>query len=471
MLEDQKPVPTDYLIGLRPGVSIENTGHQVVLCRGAEGLTLRNDEASLRFLEKLSSSSCTRSELLGSWEQNPPASLKGQVLLDRLGDLEWLIFSLDFDAPEGRSVVTAVPVSPGESSGMAPQPWDRPALRAGGRLSPFTYSRWLSGSTVLRSPLSAYEVRATGPALPRLLASFTGLRPPSAETSALLDLLHRARMTDEHEEDETVLEQWEFHDLLFHCHTRDGRHERPSGGTFRFAGNLDEPSIPPVPALHQSYFGDVIPLCAPEGSTSTDDMGLFQALQQRRSVRQHDAPITLESLGVFLHHCASSHFTDDIDVVQVSRRPYPGGGGLHELELYILVNSCPGLEPGLYHYRVGEHVLCRVADSGADTEALMDDAAFSMAHPRPQVLIVVTSRFQRIAWKYETIAYALTLKHVGCLLQTMYLVATAMSLAPCAIGGGNSELFSRVIGSSPLVESSVGEFALGGSARTMDGGR
>jgi oxazoline/thiazoline dehydrogenase len=92
---------------------------------------------------------------------------------------------------------------------------------------------------------------------------------------------------------------------------------------------------------------------------------------------------------------------------------------------------------------------------------LLDDAGYSMGHPQPQVLIVITSRFQRIAWKYEAIAYSLTLKHVGCLLQTMYLVATVMGLAPCAIGGGNSEIFARVAGLSPLMESSVSEFSLG----------
>jgi hypothetical protein len=53
-----------------------------------------------------------------------------------------------------------------------------------------------------------------------------------------------------------------------------------------------------------------------------------------------------------------------------------------------------------------------------------------------QTLIVITARFARVAWKYESIAYQLVLKHVGVLIQTMYLVATAMELAPCAVGNG-----------------------------------
>jgi SagB-type dehydrogenase family enzyme len=58
-------------------------------------------------------------------------------------------------------------------------------------------------------------------------------------------------------------------------------------------------------------------------------------------------------------------------------------------------------------------------------------------------------------------AYAATLKNVGVLYQTMYLVATAMGLAPCALGNGDSMLFAEATGIDPAVESSVGEFMLG----------
>jgi SagB-type dehydrogenase family enzyme len=79
----------------------------------------------------------------------------------------------------------------------------------------------------------------------------------------------------------------------------------------------------------------------------------------------------------------------------------------------------------------------------------------------PQILIVLTARFQRMTWKYTVSAYATILKDTGALLQTMYLVATAMGLAPCAIGPGDSELFARAIGTEFHDETSVGELLLG----------
>ena len=87
-----------------------------------------------------------------------------------------------------------------------------------------------------------------------------------------------------------------------------------------------------------------------------------------------------------------------------------------------------------------------------------------------QVLLILAARFARVAWKYESIAYALTLKHVGVLYLTMYLAATAMGLAPCAIGGGDADLFARVTGTDYYAESSVGEFLLG-TPRPQPGGR
>ncbi len=80
------------------------------------------------------------------------------------------------------------------------------------------------------------------------------------------------------------------------------------------------------------------------------------------------------------------------------------------------------------------------------------------------MVLVLASRFPRLAWKYASLAYALTLKHVGVVYQTMYLAATAMGLAPCALGGGDSDLFARAAGVDYYGETSVGE-CLRGSRR------
>jgi len=108
-------------------------------------------------------------------------------------------------------------------------------------------------------------------------------------------------------------------------------------------------------------------------------------------------------------------------------------------------------------------VLSLLSGRNGLSDSLLEQAALATtgAPPRLQVLLIVTARFQRLSWKYESIAYATVLKDVGVLYQTMYLVATAMGLAPCAVGGGNADLAARILGLDYLAESSVGEFLLG----------
>jgi SagB-type dehydrogenase family enzyme len=77
---------------------------------------------------------------------------------------------------------------------------------------------------------------------------------------------------------------------------------------------------------------------------------------------------------------------------------------------------------------------------------------------------VLGARFGRVMWKYESMAYAAILKDVGAFYQTAYLVATAMSLACCALGAGDSDLFAAAAGLDYLEETSVGEMALGSLA-------
>jgi SagB-type dehydrogenase family enzyme len=204
-----------------------------------------------------------------------------------------------------------------------------------------------------------------------------------------------------------------------------------------------------------------------------DDLPFTRVLEERQSIRQQgEAPITDRQLGEFLYRCArvrplpAGRATVACPYERCSR-PYPSGGALHELELYVVVRACDNLEPGLYHYDAMEHRLEPISmDRGPtvgtpQTEALLNDACRASGGCLPQILFVITARFQRVSWKYQSIAYAIILKNVGVLYQTMYLVATAMGLAPCALGSGDADRFAKAAGLDYTVESSVGEFMLG----------
>jgi SagB-type dehydrogenase family enzyme len=68
-----------------------------------------------------------------------------------------------------------------------------------------------------------------------------------------------------------------------------------------------------------------------------------------------------------------------------------------------------------------------------------------------------------VSWKYEGIAYSLILKHAGAIMQQLYLVATAIGVAPCSLGVGDSRLFAQATGLNPLRDIPVAEIMLSGA--------
>ncbi|MDQ4144026.1 MAG: SagB family peptide dehydrogenase [Actinomycetota bacterium] len=215
---------------------------------------------------------------------------------------------------------------------------------------------------------------------------------------------------------------------------------------------------------------DVISLYKPDIELlEQTDPSFTSVLEKRKSIRSYGTPIGGKELGEFLYRVGRVRAVARPDperglFYEISSRPYPSGGAAYELEIYLTINTCPPIQPGIYHYNPLAHELCRISGKRYQAETLLKDA-WAAAGKRvvPQVLITLTSRFQRLSWKYSAIAYATTLKNVGVLFQTMYLAATAMGLAPCALGGGNSDLFTEAVGLDHLEESPVGEFMLGTS--------
>lgn len=344
-------------------------------------------------------------------------------------------------------------------------------------LSRFVYGHTVTGQLALESPRSQTQVILHHPLAAAMVAILAQpqrsdelvVKMPNLPVNViklLLNLLLNVNMLTEfqengvtREDENLALAQWEFHDLLFHSRSRRGRHAHPGGNTMRFKGQIE-----PLPVLKPDMSAQVIPLYQPNlDSIIAADAPFTQVLEARRSIRAYgDPPLTVEQLGEFLYRSARVRSIVQTELGALSSRPYPSGGAMYELELYLAVDRCVGLDRGLYHYQPQAHQLHKLAAKENDVETLLQDAARSMIQPvRPQVLVIMAARFQRVAWKYETLAYAMILKNVGVLQQTMNLMATAMGLAACALGNGDSDLFARAAGTDYYAETSVGELALG----------
>ncbi|HEX4087580.1 MAG TPA: SagB family peptide dehydrogenase [Trebonia sp.] len=202
------------------------------------------------------------------------------------------------------------------------------------------------------------------------------------------------------------------------------------------------------------------------GKISESDPSLTEVVAGRRGTRRHDdaSPITIGQLAEFLYRVQHACAVRDSDDGPAGRHPYPAGGQLRELAIYPLVTRCAGLDAGLYRYDSVAHRLIAMAPVPDAAERVLRHAGDAAMAPAPQVLLVITARAQRMPWKYEGTGYELALKNSGVLTGLMYLVATAMGLAPSALGSGDSAAFALLSGIDPLVEPFIADFAIGSRA-------
>lgn len=274
------------------------------------------------------------------------------------------------------------------------------------------------------------------------------------------------------EDTEPALVTWSGRDMLFHTRSRRGRHDEPYGATYPFLGMVSpEPLLKPVPE------GPRLPLYRPPlERLLKEDMPLTAALERRRTLRAYaDGPVTAEQLGELLYRTARvravfSTSSDTSGRSIATSRPYPSGGASYSLEVYVTVGrGAPSAGRGIYYYDPHDHALVLVNRDENDIRELLYAAqtGAGLAAP-PPTLLTLTSRFSRVSWKYRGMWYANILKEVGVLQQTLYLVATSMGLAPCALGGGDSDTAARAFGLDWRAESSVGEFIVGPRGREDD---
>ena len=348
-------------------------------------------------------------------------------------------------------------------------------------LSRFAYLRRRRTEMVLESPRAGALFRITDPKMAAALVTLSKPQKisryrkergfPGLEFLGLLmdcQILFKLRDGDSDglrpSEGDPSLVLWDFHDLLFHTHSTEGRQANPIGGLYSYSDLMA-----PLPAVRPPWPGKTIDL---DGAVTSPPSPFAGLLDARHSIRDFDDghPITLGELATLLQTTARvrakwtapSDMGEEGPEVSYASRPYPSGGAAYELELYLAVNQCEGLARGFYHYDAERHALTPIEVRPQDLDAQLSDAEFAIgASGAPHILIVIAARFGRVSWKYSSVAYSLILKDVGVLTQTLYLAATDMGLGGCAIGTNNIGRFARMTGLEFSTEGPVGLFALG----------
>lgn len=403
-------------------------------------------------------------------------------LFDRFQSL--IIRSLSLES--GQPLLSVVPLT--VESGFHPVPLaaDIPI-----RLSAFAVLRTDGNTYRLESPLALHRVLLHRAEAVKLIASLASpvtttalvasLPPIGQVTADALEYLTAAGMVVQAqgpvenlpvfaEDTDPALVGWSPADLMFHTFSTLGRHDHDFGAT------CPTGETAPAEPVSKPQADQYIQLHRPRWEELREaDPTLTAAIEGRYSMRRHGArPITVTELGNLLYRTARIRSLITLNQedrrapggpearYEFSDRPYPSGGACYELEFYATVANCAGLAPGVYHYDPLGHRLEQVSADRASVDDLLNCARVAAAmEDTPQVLISMTARFRRLSWKYEGLPYRLALMHVGVLIQNLYLVCTAMRLAPCALGSVSIAAAARAFGTDWRVEPCVGQFIVG----------
>lgn len=452
--------PDETTLALASGVTCVTTSAGAVLLNPPRSDRLARLTAGQKMaLKTLNGGATTVAELLGAED-----ACDTGALLDRLIAGGWL----------------TVTVREEEKPLYSIQPFGQPAPRPAAPSQSVVMSKFAvlhrdSEGFILEHPLAWCDLCIYDP---RLLVLLDGPSTrvsdvPFAVTSQFVEDLRwcgiLAACGDEDSRFETV--SWSAPDLWFHRRSTLG--ERTITWEHFGPTKWAKDRFPQPRARRASFSGEPIVLPVPDLTAKRSlDPSLTAVIEDRVSTRSFDDgdPISIEQLAELLYRTARTRSVQpDAEGEELLSRPYPSGGGLYELELYPVVRNVAGLDPGMYHYDSFDHVLRPVAaaDSRAVSQLLAPASATLAGGAEPQVLVVMAARSGRIMWTYEQVSYAVILKNVGVLMQTIYLAATAMGLGACAQGFSDTAAFLAATGVDELQECSVGSIIVGSPAESQ----
>lgn len=164
---------------------------------------------------------------------------------------------------------------------------------------------------------------------------------------------------------------------------------------------------------------------------------LFDVLRARTSCRRY---VSNEKGGIDLHDL-SALLRYSTGVIRIEsngdgRRSYPSAGARYPIESYCLViNPGVGLRKGLYHYHARDHQLEAIVRDNDSVNADIARVLGQQFVADASAIIFLTATFARAQEKYGERGYRFCLLEAGHIGQTIGLVAEALNLGACALGG------------------------------------
>jgi SagB-type dehydrogenase family enzyme len=232
---------------------------------------------------------------------------------------------------------------------------------------------------------------------------------------------------------------------------------------FRFWSETRElPAVDPdfsklVGLLPRGYGDGRPPLPLPEPARQLFQLSVPEVFERRSSIREFsDRRLTLQELSTLLHFSVGvRRFVSAYGFRRFPLRMVPSSGALMATEVYVIPLLVEGTAPAhTYRYNPIQRHLEEVNQDAAAGHRVISDlggtAPTMTGEPiAPALAIVLTSRYGHVEEKYSARGARFVLLDAGIVIESFYLVATALGIGIVALGGINDEVVADTLDLDP----------------------
>ena len=209
------------------------------------------------------------------------------------------------------------------------------------------------------------------------------------------------------------------------------------------------------PELYKTY-PDAARVSLPEPRLD-DGSPTARTIADRRSTRAYSRePLTLDELSAVLFLTTGV----SADRWGNARRTAPSSGALYPIETYVVAHNVDGLERGVYHYAIRDHVL-ELLRAGDFREDVVDQAIEQEFLGECGAVLFLTQIMQRMRPKYQDRSYRYGLLEAGHIGENGYLAAVSLGLGACGVGAFMDDQINAMLGVDGTEEAAVYMLAIG----------
>ena len=326
---------------------------------------------------------------------------------------------------------------------------------------------WNNGQIVCEDYFKQTRI-AVSPDVLYLLDRFSSPLDPASlkngQKSAVKKLLKLGLLVQEGSGESEPLNGWHWGHAAkqFFFGTKDANVHLPKARRMAHAKRLLKES--PQPDIYKSYSeASRVELHHPQKFVSSAGGTISKVRDIRDFVLK---PIPKEWLSEILYlSCGEQGKVKAEPWGELLIKTYYSAGNRHPLEVYPVVVSVDGVEPGLYHYSIKDHALellkkgdfSRTAKRIANSQTWVKNAA---------VYFLITAVFERTSYKYRHDYFLGSIYvDVGSLIQNIRIAAAGLGLDSCPTHSLSHGIANKFLGLDGIKESFLGLVPAGSGQR------